>query len=172
MDITVPLWVVFSAVVCLFFVHYFQRNEHYLVIRLLPGQDVKRTLLEYCQKCSCEGAIVSAVGSLKRLHLRLADARPGVSPVLEREEKFEICSLSGTVCPNQEGAMACHLHMTAADGDGNCVGGHVMDSCIVNTTLELVLVNLKQQGLKMRRILDPNTGYEELTLLKGKSAVF
>lgn len=46
--------------------------------------------------------------------------------------------------------------------EGKTLGGHVMDGCIVRTTLEIVLIDLPE--MRFSREKDPKTGYEELVI--------
>merc|ERR1712083_121902 len=94
--------------------------------------------------------------------LRLANAAAGEpEPILSRNEKFEVCSLIGTLEYNETTDKAsCHLHISLADGDGNMIGGHVMPGCKINVTLEVVLLEL--ENWRFRREFDPRTGYKEL----------
>ncbi len=70
---------------------------------------------------------------------------------------MEIVSLSGTLSPD-----GLHLHIALAGRDGRCVGGHLLDGCIVHTTAELVIGELTD--LAFRRVEDPATGYRELSV--------
>ena len=56
--------------------------------------------------------------------------------------------------------MACTLHLSIADRDGRILGGHLLDGCLVRTTLEVVMQEI--DGVRMLRAKDAETGYEEL----------
>ncbi|MGE0495304.1 MAG: PPC domain-containing DNA-binding protein [Vulcanimicrobiota bacterium] len=121
-------------------------------LRLSPGQDLKAELVGYIQQHHLQaGAIVTCVGSLERVVLRLADQAEGTT----FEGKFEIVSLVGTLSPD-----GVHLHLAVSDSQGHTIGGHLMEGCHVYTTAEIVLVELKDT--QFRRTLDPSTGYPEL----------
>ncbi|MCA9795687.1 MAG: DNA-binding protein [Candidatus Eremiobacteraeota bacterium] len=123
-------------------------------LRLGPGQDLKKELIRYTQEHHLEaGAIVTCVGSLERVVLRLADQPDGTT----FEGKFEIVSLVGTLSPD-----GVHLHMAVSDSKGHTVGGHLMEGCRVYTTAEIVIAELKDTHF--RRVLDPRTGYPELDI--------
>lgn len=123
--------------------------------RLLPGQDVKRELKQLITDESIQaGVIVSAVGSLRAMCIRLADGKTEKT----LENNFEIVSITGTV-----GCGDCHVHIAVADQDGHVIGGHVKEGCIVHTTVELVL--LAFDGVQYARAFDAQTGYDELSVL-------
>ena len=127
-----------------------------LALRLIPGVDLKQELRRIVQEHGLRaGFIVSCVGSLARARLRM----PGAAGEPERfntlDEPTEIISLAGTLSPD-----GLHLHVALARHDGQCIGGHVVDGCIVRTTAELVVGELPD--LEFRRAPDPETGYLEL----------
>ncbi len=120
--------------------------------RLIPNQDLKRELINYVQKHQIKAAaLVTCVGSLSSLNIRLASA----TTFMQRNELFEIIALSGTIC-----ADGAHLHVSVADINGTVVGGYLLDSNMIHTTAEIVLLELDQ--VNFFRKLDPETGYSEL----------
>lgn len=120
--------------------------------RLQPGQDLKLELLNYQREHRLQSAwVVTCVGSLQNLRLRLADR----SDPSAFDGPFEIVSLVGTL--GQDGA---HLHLSASDRDGRTVGGHLLEGNLVYTTAEVVLG--EGVDLRFRRIPDPATGSLEL----------
>ena len=72
-------------------------------------------------------------------------------------EPMEIVSLTGTL-----GLDGLHVHLSLARRDGACVGGHLVEGCIVNTTAELVIGELTE--VEFQRTVDPATGYRELSV--------
>jgi predicted DNA-binding protein with PD1-like motif len=129
-----------------------------LAFRLAPGADLKRELASLVAEDGLEaGFVATCVGSLSKARLRLPSAAGEPDAFLVLDEPAEIVSLTGTLSP--EGP---HLHIALARRDGLCVGGHVVDGCIVHTTAELVVGELTE--LTFRREPDPETGYRELTV--------
>lgn len=123
------------------------------VLRLQPGEDVRSTLRDWAQAGKIEAAAVtSAVGSLSQAHLRYANRADGMMTTTD----LEVLSLSGTLSAN-----GMHLHLSVADRDGHMLGGHLLEGCTVRTTLELVIQEI--DGVRMPRIPDPDTGYDELS---------
>lgn len=125
-----------------------------LSLRLHPGQDVRQELETLAiQERLSAGVVLSAVGSLSEVSLRFA----GHDTPTELTGKHEILTLSGTL-----GADGVHLHMTVANSQGECKGGHVVYGCVVYTTLELVIVSIPE--VRFRRVFDENTGSKELEI--------
>lgn len=122
--------------------------------RLTPKQDFKKEIQNYCAKNNIlAGCILSAVGSLKTVKLRLANSQN----IFESKENFEIVSATGTVSKN-----GCHLHISVADSNGKVTGGHLLDDNKIHTTCEVVILSIQDQEFK--RELDAATGFNELAI--------
>lgn len=125
-----------------------------LPLRLTPGDDLRQALETWMgEQQEQAGCLISAVGSLSLVQLRLAGAAEAT--VINGE--LEILSLSGTLSP--DGA---HLHIAVADSSGAVIGGHLCAGSLVRTTAELV-IGLLPEWLFCRE-LDPATGYPELRI--------
>ena len=134
--------------------------------RLLPGMDLKLEIQAFAQREEiAAGSIISCVGSLKRISLRLATKHDEQSmETIEREQFFEIVSLTGTVAyeKGHESNFHIHLHMSVCDDEGQCIGGHVLTGNIVFTTAEITVVD--HPHLRFSRIFDSRTGFKELVV--------
>lgn len=122
--------------------------------RLVRGNDLKKEIIAYCQRENIEaGVIISAVGCIKHLHIRLAEAKE----YIDREECFEIVSITGTVSKDDV-----HIHISVSDNKGATIGGHLKDGTIVDTTCEVVIYELNEYIFN--REPDELTGYDELAI--------
>jgi len=125
-----------------------------LAFRLRQGADLKQSIIDLCKDYdTC--VVLSSVGCVNRLHIRLAKAKD----YLDKEDDYEILSLNGTIAKGKA-----HLHICVSDSNGNCLGGHLMDNTIINTTCELVIGVL--QDYEAKRSFDENTGYDEIEFKK------
>ncbi|MBN8536315.1 MAG: DNA-binding protein [Deltaproteobacteria bacterium] len=130
------------------------RKHSFLVLRLNPDEDLKKKIASICEKNKImAGAVVSVVGSLKNLNIRLANS----NAFLKREEKMEVLSLQGSISVS-----GVHLHISVADSKGNVMGGHLMDENLIFTTLEMVILIF--EDLIFDRKIDNHTGYKELII--------
>lgn len=133
------------------------RNHSFLVLRLNPDEDLKKKIASICEKNKImAGAVVSVVGSLKNLNIRLANS----NAFLKREEKMEVLSLQGSISVS-----GIHLHISVADSQGNVMGGHLMDENHIFTTLEMVILIF--EDLIFDRKIDNQTGYKELMISRS-----
>ena len=128
------------------------------VIRLVEGNDLRDSIEMYCKEHTCGNAcVLTCVGCVKELKLRMA----GGKTFLHKVKDYEIVSLVGTI--SLDGA---HLHFSGSDIDGNTIGGHLTSGTIVNTTAEIVIMELDEYCLT--REFDERTGYKELVIRKCK----
>ena len=126
----------------------------YHCFRLHRGDDLYESIQRYADAHHiAAGVVLSAVGCVYRWELRDAS---GVD-VQSGTEDVEIVSLMGTV--SEHGS---HLHASFARRDLSVFGGHLRPGCLVNTTAEIVLLELT--GVAFGAGYDPETGYEELVI--------
>ena len=126
------------------------------ILRLKPNQDIKLELLKYAQERNIKTAsIVSAVGSVSSMKVRIADGKTIVSDTHNRE----VLSLSGTLINGK-----IHAHIGAISTSMDVFGGHLMEGCIVHTTMEITLLDLSED-VQAERIFDSETGYDELNVI-------
>ncbi|GCC49899.1 DUF296 domain-containing protein [Chryseotalea sanaruensis] len=125
-------------------------------IRLKPGEDLYVALQDFVAREKIEAAfIITCVGSLTGANIRYANQ--GTPTLISGH--FEILSLVGTLSIN-----GTHLHITVADGEGNCKGGHLTKGSTIYTTAEIVLGVLPE--IRYLRELDSTYGYKELVVKK------
>lgn len=137
-------------------------------IRLQPGDDLKQSLLAFAKNEKLTaGNIVTAVGSLDGINIRLASASAlADSEYFNSDQKFEIVSLVGTMEYNaHEDTGYGHFHVSLADERGKVVGGHLMGGCTVYTTAEVVIMRIPE--LQYTRVMDDKSGYKELKVVEA-----
>lgn len=127
------------------------------VLRIKPNQDLKLSLLEFSKLNHIQsGSIVSAVGSLRSMVVRIADGKS----IEEYHEPVELTSLSGTFSDGH-----IHAHLSAISSKMDVFGGHLMPGCLINTTMEVVILDFSDSH-QNTRVFDPQTGYDELLVIK------
>lgn len=126
--------------------------------RLFPDQDLRLELVKLTARLNIRaGFVLSAVGSLTKVVMRPAN----LTDPLIMEGHFEIVSLTGTLGPDGP-----HLHMAVSDSKGVTTGGHLLEGCMVFTTVELVVG--EAMGLIFHRELDPRTSFKELSIQRAE----
>lgn len=127
-------------------------KEH--AIRLTKGMDLKESIQKYCIENNIEaGAVLSGVGCLYEANIRDASGINSVKLV----KPLEIVSLTGTISKN-----GCHIHISVSDENLDTFGGHLKEGCLINTTCEIVMLEL--ENYIFTRQMDENTGYKELNI--------
>ncbi len=126
----------------------------HITFRLKGGQLLKEEI-ELQAKNIPAGVLLSVVGALENVNLRMAGATPDRQDIRNLEGPFEIVSGIGTVSSS-----GCHLHLSVSDKEGRVLGGHLKEGCRVGVTVEVVIGVL--EGTTYRRTLDEDTGFKEL----------
>lgn len=127
-------------------------KEH--VIKLMPGDDFILQLDMYCKKYEIEAAYVATVvGSLQKVSFR-----KGYNQVLfVMDGPFEVVSCVGTLSRN-----GMHIHLSVSDNDFKVFGGHILKGCTVQSTLEIVIIELENHQLS--RTKGELTDFKELRI--------
>ena len=126
------------------------------LLRLKPNQDIKQELLKFVLDRNTKVAsIVSALGSVSSMQVRIADGKSVVCDTQYRE----VLSLSGTLINGK-----IHAHIGAISTKMDVFGGHLLDGCIVHTTMEITLLDLSDD-VYAERTYDSETGYDELNVI-------
>jgi predicted DNA-binding protein with PD1-like motif len=127
--------------------------------RLKPKDDLKKSILAFAEENTLQaGSIVTCVGSLEQLHIRLANQQNGEL----KKGFFEIVSLSGTFS-NSYG----HIHISVSDSMGNATGGHLLNDTLIYTTAEIVVLDLV--NLEFKGEPDRTYGFKELVVENRKT---
>ena len=131
------------------------------VFRLTKGQDLKKEIENYVKEKKIEAGIIKCgVGCIYEVTIRLADGKS----IFNKKDHYEIVSLIGTVSQN-----GCHIHISLAGEDGNVIGGHLKEGCLINTTAEICIEELKEYTFI--RAFDETTEYKELVVSDKKHKV-
>lgn len=124
--------------------------------RLLPGQDLRAEIERLGKEHAISaGCVVSLVGNLSKVCLRMADGKT----VKEWMGSHEIVSATGTISPEES-----HIHISVSDQEGAVIGGHLKMGSIVGVTVELVI--LVFDDVTYAREYEASTGYDMLVVKK------
>lgn len=120
--------------------------------RLHRGDDLLLSLQRLARENEVRaGVVLSGVGCVLRARVRDA----GGVDIRDIDEPCEIVSLTGTVSVER-----CHVHIALSREDLTTLGGHLVEGCIINTTCELVLLELPDWRYGVEQ--DDETGYDEI----------
>lgn len=123
--------------------------------RFKVKSDLLEELTNICKKENITLGVFSVIGALTNVKLGYynQDAKKYVECV-NLEKKLEINSCIGNISLfNSE--VFVHAHITLADHEGNCYGGHLMNG----TNILVAEYHIKElTGAKLERKFDPETG--------------
>ena len=123
-------------------------------VRLRRGADLLQSIEAFCAEHQIRaGVLLSGVGCVTKASIRDAG---GVN-IVSIDEAMEIVSLMGTVSEKR-----CYLHVSFAKEDLSVIGGHLVAGCMINTTCELVIGELRDYVYDVE--FDEETGYDELII--------
>jgi predicted DNA-binding protein with PD1-like motif len=126
--------------------------------RLKPNKDLFVSIENFCKESEIKaGCVLACVGSLRKAAIRLANKEV----ISTWEDKFEIVSLTGTVS-----TLGSHLHISISDGEGQTIGGHLVEGNLIYTTAEIVIAAFPE--LIYKRELCGESGYPELVVEKSE----
>ena len=129
------------------------------VFRLMPHEDLKKSILRFAKENAIHaGIVLTCVGSLEQINLRFANQESGSV----KQGSFEIVSLTGTFSDDGTG----HFHISVADHTGSTLGGHLLEENLIYTTAEIAIAELSD--LHFFREIDPAYGYKELVVRRHK----
>ncbi|EID4419100.1 DUF296 domain-containing protein [Vibrio vulnificus] len=122
--------------------------------RLEYGADLKREIANIVIEHNITaGSIAACTGCLSEVKLRLA----GAQSEFQQQACFEIVAITATLTPEHQ-----HVHLAIADEHGRVYGGHLLEGCLVDTTVELIVH--AYSALYFERAWDEKTGYTELVI--------
>jgi hypothetical protein len=125
------------------------------VLRPDFGSDLLDQLHDFCRSESINLAWISGIGAVSRASLRYYNQAKKDWVDFELDKPVEVVNMIGNVSL-LNGEPIVHLHMTVADKDGKCYGGHVANNTIVFTR-EVLLTTLDGPAT-IRKMDTENTG--------------
>ena len=115
----------------------YRRFADTVIVRLDPGDEICRSLLMLAEKEDIRLAEISGLGAVEDFSVAVFDVKNKQYLSNHFEGAFEITSLTGTLT-RQDGKPYLHVHMSAGNGRGTVLGGHLVNAR-VSATAELVV---------------------------------
>ena len=124
-----------------------------LVVRLDPGEEICRSLLEIAEKENLELAeIEEGLGAVNKFTTGVFDVKDKVFKPNTFEGSYEITSLHGTITRKDDKPYL-HVHMCAGNDTGAVFGGHLSEAYI-SATAEIIIRKINGQFFKGNYSMD------------------
>lgn len=124
-----------------------------IIVRVDDNEDLIENLKVLFKRLDCCGVIITGLGRVKEVELAFLEYPEKVGQYKQRlfKEAFEVVAMEGNISLFED--FIVHIHVTLADKDYKCIGGHLL-SGKVDATLELFIKKLN----KIKRMYDEKTG--------------
>jgi predicted DNA-binding protein with PD1-like motif len=126
--------------------------EQVVFARFFEGENLLEAIASAAKGSSVDSGFFFLIGTLKEAVLGYY--QEGKYIPIEKRGPLEIVSCMGNVSARKNDEIVVHGHIAVSDSDGNAFGGHILDGCLVDATVELVLV--KTESGKLKRAFDPS----------------
>ncbi|MGB9134852.1 MAG: PPC domain-containing DNA-binding protein [Candidatus Bathyarchaeia archaeon] len=136
------------------------KTEKVVFARFFEGEDLIETVAETAKQNDVDSGFFFLIGTLKSAVLGYYEN--GKYLPVEKAGPLEIVSCTGNVSTKEEGELVVHGHVVVSDRDAKAFGGHVLPGCLVDATVELVLVKI-EDGI-LRREFDARRNLYLLSL--------
>lgn len=114
------------------------KTEKVVFARFFEGEDLIEAISEAAKQYGVNSGFFFLIGTLKRAVLGYYENGKYLS--IEKAGPLEIVSCMGNVSTKEKGEIVIHGHIVVSDRDAKTFGGHVLSGCVVDATVELVLV--------------------------------
>ena len=118
----------------------YRRTDSVCIIRMDPGEELVEQLKLVCQQEHIRLAAVQGLGAVNDFTVGVFDPAAKEYHANHFQGTYEIVSLTGTVS-TMHGEYYSHLHMSAGDGQGHVMGGH-LNRAVISATAEVVVTVL------------------------------
>lgn len=110
------------------------------IVRLDKGEDILEQVRTLALKEGIRLASVQALGAVNDFTVGVFNTAEKKYYANSFQGSYEIVSLTGTI-DTMGGEFYCHLHMSAGDGQGHVVGGH-LNRAVISATCEMVVTDI------------------------------
>lgn len=114
--------------------------------RFFENEDLLATIASTAKQNNVNSGFFFLIGTLKKVVLGYY--KEGKYMPIEKSGPLEIVSCMGNISVKEKAELIVHGHIVVSDSKGYAFGGHVLPSCLVDATAELVLVEVESGTLR------------------------
>lgn len=140
-----------------------QKVKRVVWLQIKHNQDLLKAISEHCKANNINKGVVFAIGALQRAKFSYYNQKEKKFYKRSIEKPVEIISCVGNVSVKDEEPFV-HAHISVSDSNGNMLGGHLEEGCVVFAS-ECCVFEMQEDLLK--REFDKLTG---LSLWNFKNA--
>jgi len=122
------------------------------VLVLAPGEEAKRTIVDFTRRNGVKAASFVALGAFERAKVGYFDWEKKEYLPIPIDEQVEVISLLGDIAENDKHEADLHAHAVLGRRDGSTRGGHLLEG-VVRPTLE---VTMTETPAHLRRRMHPD----------------
>ena len=121
--------------------------------RLDRGKDLFQSLETIVKNKGLSGGVFWVIGTLSAVKLAFYNGKD--YDFIERTGDWELVSCTGNIAIKDSGEVVIHAHAVVSDKEGGCVGGHVLEGCLVAYTCDVMIFEFSDA---IKRVFDSDTG--------------
>jgi len=122
----------------------FRRFNNKYFVRIDKGEEIMQTLKNFCTAEKITLAEIKALGAIDDFEVGLFDVATKKFHKNHFQFPAEITSFWGTVT-TKDGEVYLHIHMSAANSEGEVFGGH-LNSAVVSATCEMIIDDISENN--------------------------
>ena len=114
--------------------------------RFSEDEDLLEIIAATAKQYNVNSGFFFLIGTLKKAVLGYY--KEGKYIPIEKAGPLEIVSCMGNISAKERAELVVHGHIVVSDSKGDTFGGHVLSGCLVDATVEFVLVEVKSGTLR------------------------
>lgn len=118
----------------------YRKFSNTYIVRIDKNEEILEQVKALALKEGIKLASVQALGAVNDFTVGVFDTTEKKYYANSFQGSYEIVSLTGTI-NTMDGEFYCHLHMSAGDGKGHVVGGH-LNRAVVSATCEMLVMEI------------------------------
>ncbi|MCW4053233.1 MAG: DNA-binding protein [Candidatus Bathyarchaeota archaeon] len=124
------------------------KAKNVVFARLFEGEELLETISSTALKNHINSGFFFLIGTLKKAVLGFY--KEGKYIPKQIAGPLEIASCMGNISTKENNEIVVHGHIVVTDVDCTASGGHILKGCLVDATVELVLVEAESGSLRRR----------------------
>jgi hypothetical protein len=122
------------------------KSKRVIFARFFEDEDLLETIASTAEQKNVNSGFFFLIGTLKKAVLGFY--KEGKYVPIEKRGPLEIVSCTGNISVKKKADVVVHGHIVVSNSKGNAFGGHLLPGCLVDATVELVVVEVENRTLR------------------------